>query len=138
MTSAASAPIDIAASVISSVSSSFAEPVPGRNGTRSADFLGNDLHRRDPLGHRLRARLAGRTAERDPVRAGCELPAHQRPQAVVIHVAVGGERGDDRSDRAADRGRIGSELHGAGSTMVRSSDISLPMCCRSERAVFMR
>ena len=67
------------------------------------DLVGDDLHRGDSFGHGLRTRLAGGTAERDPVRARRELPPHQPPKAVVVHLPVSGEWSHHRSDGPPDR-----------------------------------
>ena len=44
--------------------------------------------------------------------AGFQLPPDQGPQGFVIGGAIGGKRGHDGRDRAADAGRVAAEPHG--------------------------
>ena len=86
----------------------------------AVDRRRDGAHHRDPLGDRLRGRLAGRAADRDAVRAVLELPVDEPATRVEVERAVGGERRDQRRDRAADRVRVGGE---AAHAMLRGSPV---------------
>ena len=96
---------------------------PGRTGAGQErhpvrDHVGRLGHRGDPLLRRLRARLAGRAAQRDAVRAAVQLPADQAAQALGVELPVPGERGDHGGDGSAQGRRVAAESHGACSPLT--------------------
>ena len=66
-------------------------------------------HHRDPFLDGLRGRLAGRAADRDPVRSVRKLPVDQPRDRRQVQFAGVGERRDQRCDGAAHSARIGGE-----------------------------
>src|SRR5688572_16334405 len=79
----------------------------GEDGHAPGDLVHHQLNDPDFFAMTEGRRLSGRTARRDEVHVGVDLPAHQPPHGGLVYAAVFPERRDERGTETSKRSSHG-------------------------------